>query len=220
MVKKLFSYALDVGLVAVLLFICFRPGGVILQPIQNWRAERQTIRGINERWTALTEAAPRLGNQGADAIVLVEFGDYECPFCGAAHPILEQFLVDHPEVALAYRHLPLTIHPGAYSAALASVCAEQQGHFAAMHRHLMEGESWGAGTPDWVAVGEHVGVPDVTLFLECMESPQARARVDDDTALAGDLEITSTPVFLTPKGKFPGVQREADLLEALGLIDR
>lgn len=72
----------------------------------------------------------------ADAqITILEYGDFECPFCGEAFPILQALLKAHPEaVRLVYRHFPVTTtHPHAASAAEAAEAAGIQQHFWAMH---------------------------------------------------------------------------------------
>ncbi|HYS83152.1 MAG TPA: thioredoxin domain-containing protein [Anaeromyxobacteraceae bacterium] len=79
----------------------------------------------------------------ADAwVTLVEWSDFECPFCRAAEPQVEQVLTQHPaDVRLVYKQLPLTeIHERALPAALAADCAGQQGKFWEMHDLLMQGD--------------------------------------------------------------------------------
>ena len=67
-------------------------------------------------------------------VTVVEFGDFECPYCGAEEPVLKQLLQDHPEVRLVFKNFPLTsIHPHAQPAAIAAECALDQGKFWEMH---------------------------------------------------------------------------------------
>lgn len=72
----------------------------------------------------------------ADApVTIIEYSDFECPFCQRAYPTVEQVMSEYEgKVKLAYKHLPLTnLHPHAEAAAIASVCAEQQGKFWEYH---------------------------------------------------------------------------------------
>jgi len=72
---------------------------------------------------------------------LVEFGDFECPYCGAQEPILRQLLADHPEVELVWKNLPLTsVHPHALAAAIAAECAVDQGRFWEMHDAIYQNQ--------------------------------------------------------------------------------
>src|SRR5262245_6470233 len=75
-------------------------------------------------------------------VTLVEFGDYECSFCGRAHPVLADALRRMPEeILFAFRHFPLAgMHPHATVAALAAEAAGAQGHFWPMHDILFENQ--------------------------------------------------------------------------------
>lgn len=84
----------------------------------------------------------RIGS--ADAKVqIVEFGDYQCPACGQAHPLLKQLVTDYNgQVALVFRNFPLSqIHPNAEGAARAAEAAGRQGKYEDMHNKLFETQS-------------------------------------------------------------------------------
>ncbi len=90
--------------------------------------------------------APVRGN--ADArVTLVEFSDFECPFCIRAVPIVDQIRKAYPnDVKIVYKHLPLTnIHPRAQKSAVAAACAQQQGKFWEYHDKLFEAGSQAQG---------------------------------------------------------------------------
>ena len=73
------------------------------------------------------------GNKNAK-IKLVEFSDFECPFCTRAYPIVQAILDKYGDkISLEYRHNPLNFHPNAQKAAEASECAGEQGKFWEMH---------------------------------------------------------------------------------------
>ncbi|MBN6057531.1 Na+/H+ antiporter NhaA [Nonomuraea sp. RK-328] len=71
----------------------------------------------------------------ADAkVTIVEYGDFECPYCGRLEPILDELLSKHPDVRLVFRHFPLrTLHPRAMASALVSEAAARKGRFWEMH---------------------------------------------------------------------------------------
>ncbi|MER7366519.1 Na+/H+ antiporter NhaA [Nonomuraea wenchangensis] len=78
----------------------------------------------------------------ADApITIVQYGDFECPYCGRLHPVLTRLLRDNPDVRLVFRHFPLrTIHPRAASAAIVAEAAGDRGRFWEMHDVLYDNQ--------------------------------------------------------------------------------
>ncbi|MFI6994713.1 Na+/H+ antiporter NhaA [Nonomuraea wenchangensis] len=78
----------------------------------------------------------------ADApITIVQYGDFECPYCGRLHPVLARLLRDNPDVRLVFRHFPLrTIHPRAASAAIVAEAAGDRGRFWEMHDVLYDNQ--------------------------------------------------------------------------------
>ncbi len=71
-------------------------------------------------------------------VTVVEYGDYECPFCGQAEPVVRELLADFGDVRYVWRHLPLTdVHPHAQLAAEAAEVAALQGRFWDMHDLLI-----------------------------------------------------------------------------------
>ena len=84
-------------------------------------------------WRAVSEYRTALGPRSAP-VRLVEFYDYECPFCLALHPVLDTIRARYPEdVTVIFRHFPMAYHQEAYNAALAAECAQEQGAFKALH---------------------------------------------------------------------------------------
>src|SRR5262249_44695324 len=76
----------------------------------------------------------RVRGRGESLVTVVEYGDFECPYCGQAEPIVRRLLADFGEVRYVWRHLPLTdVHPDAHLAAEAAEAAAAQGGFWAMH---------------------------------------------------------------------------------------
>src|SRR5215470_16263136 len=79
-------------------------------------------------------------------LTLVEFGDYECPSCGAYHPFVKEILNRYPEkLRLEFHHYPLiSVHPNAMMGAMAAEAAGEQGHYWEMHDALFEHQrEWG-----------------------------------------------------------------------------
>jgi protein-disulfide isomerase len=74
-------------------------------------------------------------------MTIVEYGDFECPYCGRLHPILDELLEKNSDVRLVFRHFPLrTIHPRAFPAALVAEAAAREGRFWEMHDTLYDNQ--------------------------------------------------------------------------------
>ena len=90
--------------------------------------------------------------QGSSGVTLVEYGDYECPFCGAYYPVVKQIETLYaPYIYLQFRNLPLTsLHPNAFAGARAAEAASLQGKFWQMHDTLYDNQD-PTGKTGWVA---------------------------------------------------------------------
>jgi protein-disulfide isomerase len=137
---------------------------------------------------------PAIGPVGA-AVTIVEFSDYECPFCQRAEPIIEQVLEQYEgKVRFVYRHFPLeNIHPNAKPASVAAFCAGEQGKFWEYHALVF-------GAPDGL---EADGLAKYAAALEldgesfeaCLGSDAAAAAVQGDIEAGSSAGVTGTPAF-------------------------
>lgn len=202
--------AVNVLVLLMVGWILFRPGGLIGRPISAWNARRQTAALLRNNWSALVGGKRRLDSGGA-VVEVVEFSDYQCPYCRMQEAALSSFLRGEPRTGVVYRHFPLSSHPAARGAALAAICAEEQRRFRAMHVRLLETSSWLSDT-NWIREAEAVGIPDTARFRSCLNSPSSLSVLDADIAMGRLLSVTGTPTFVTRKGLFPGVHTEAELL--------
>ncbi|MCC6300376.1 MAG: DsbA family protein [Anaerolineales bacterium] len=146
------------------------------------------------RYDIPSEGYPSLGPKDAP-ITIVEFSDFQCPFCKQWHQtVYEPLLAAYPDqIRLVYRHLPLTtIHPDAESAAEAAMCANEQNAFWGFHDKLFEGEALGAGVYSQYASA--LGL-DVDKFEDCVNNRTYQQAVQKDSDFALDLGINSTPTF-------------------------
>ncbi|VVB98969.1 Thioredoxin [uncultured archaeon] len=138
-------------------------------------------------------------------VVIYEHSDFECPFCGAVQPTVEQVLQAYPnEVQLQFRHNPLPIHPRAVPSAIASVCAQQQGKFWEMHDKLF-GNQNALEDADLQRYAQQVGL-DMAKFNTCITSDAAAAAVQGDEAEGQALGIQGTPTFIIGQSKVIGNQ--------------
>jgi len=130
-------------------------------------------------------------------VAIIEFSDFECPFCGRhardTYPRLVADYVDTGKVQYVFRHYPLDIHPLAFKAAEAVECAARQGMFWEMHDLLFE--AGGAlAEPDLLGYAASLGLQQEN-FETCFESGAMAARVQEDRRHGEALGVSATPTF-------------------------
>jgi Na+/H+ antiporter NhaA len=127
-------------------------------------------------------------------VTLVEYGDFECPYCGRAEPIVRELLSDFGDLRFVWRHLPLSdVHPRAQAAAEAAEAAAEQSAFWEMHDLLLDHQD--ALKPnDLVGYAEQLGL-DVERFRNDMQRRTGAARVADDVDSADLSGVSGTPTF-------------------------
>jgi len=132
----------------------------------------------------------------ADApITIVEFSDYQCPFCRRWHDeVYEKLLAAYPgKIKFVYRNLPLTsIHPDAQGAAEAALCAGEQNVYWQYHDKLFSSEVLGSGV--YTQYAKELNL-DMTAFENCTSTEKYRAKIQADSDFALNLGVNSTPTF-------------------------
>jgi protein-disulfide isomerase len=138
---------------------------------------------------------PSKGPAGA-RVTIVEFSDFQCPFCSRALPVLDEVLERYPDdVRLVYRHMPLDrIHAHARSAAEASVCAQDQGRFWPFH-DLLFANPRNLGPADLERYASEVGL-DLEPFRACVAERKFREKVEADSDAARTIGVSGTPAFV------------------------
>ena len=132
----------------------------------------------------------------ADApVTIVEFSDFQCPYCSRATATLKKLDASYPgKIRVVYRDFPLVqIHPNAARAAEAAACADEQGKFWPMHDAMFEHQDK-LGEADLKASAAALGL-DATAFNRCLDSGRHTARWKVDAAEAERYGVTSTPAF-------------------------
>jgi protein-disulfide isomerase len=134
----------------------------------------------------------------ADApVTLIEFTDYQCPFCKRFHertwPEIKARYIDTGKVRFVVRDLPLAFHDEALPAAIAARCASAQGRFAAVYEALLTTPELSAAAIRGVVTQLGVAGP---VFDACAADPAVRKAIDVDSAEAERLAINGTPGFV------------------------
>jgi protein-disulfide isomerase len=152
----------------------------------------------------------------ADArVTIVEFSDFQCPYCQRAVSTVKQVLEKYPtDVRLVYRHLPLeSIHPHARDAAEAAVCADEQGKFWAYHDKLFENNR-ALAPADLEHYAVDVGL-DPKAFEACLGQKQTKEKVDGDLSAARAAGISGTPAFIVNGKLLSGAQPAQSFFEVI-----
>jgi Na+/H+ antiporter NhaA len=147
-------------------------------------------------------------------VTMVEYGDFECPYCGKAEPAIRELLAGYGDVRYAWRHLPLTdVHPHAQLAAEAAEAAAAQGAFWEMHDLLLSHQ--GALTPaDLVRYAGELGL-DTGRFTADLRTGAWAGRVAEDVETADLSGVSGTPTFFVNGQRYHGAYDLAALTSAV-----
>jgi protein-disulfide isomerase len=127
-------------------------------------------------------------------VTVVEYGDFECPYCGQAEPVVRELLADYGDVRYVWRHLPLNdVHPNAQAAAEAAEAATRQDAFWEMH-DLLLGHQGALRHPDLVDYAASLGL-DIPRFTDDLKQHTGAAHVAEDVDSADLSGVSGTPTF-------------------------
>jgi protein-disulfide isomerase len=148
-----------------------------------------------EDWRAQLANGIRIGPVQAP-VQLLEFADFECPYCGSFHKELNTLLGRFPmQVSLTFVHFPLPMHRFAEPAARVAECASDQGRFEAMYNLLFEQQEK-FGLKPWSEFASEAGVADTTTFDACIKRTEPIPRVTEGKALGSQLDVQGTPTII------------------------
>lgn len=200
--KMLFVFGLVTGIAITSLL----GGGIELPRAGSANANSDVVRTFDtgDADTGDTGSAPSgvlapvtgdehiIGDLENAKVVLVEYSDFECPFCERHHPSMQQAVEDFgDDVAWVMRHFPLSFHPQAEPAALASECAADQGAFWEFGDTLFANQ--GLLSDDYyVEVAGDLGL-NVSQFEDCYESAEFKSAVSEDYASGAAAGVQGTP---------------------------
>lgn len=137
-------------------------------------------------------------------VVLVEYGDFQCPYCGQAYPKLKTLSQDYKDkIAFVFRNNPIpSLHPNAKAAAAAAEAAGLQGKYWEMHDKLYETQNdWSTldtntRTDKYVEYAKAVGIADLNKFRTDMGLEKVNAKINFDLSLGIKAGVTGTPTFV------------------------
>jgi protein-disulfide isomerase len=152
---------------------------------------------------------------GEAPVTLVEYGDFQCPYCGHAEGVIRELLAAAgDDVRYVWRHLPLNdVHPNAQLAAEAAEAAAAQGRFWDMYDILL-GHQDSLEPDDLAAYAEELGL-DSERFREELRMREHASRVSEDVASADESGVSGTPTFFINGRRHYGVYDIDTLTEAV-----
>ncbi|MBD2230979.1 DsbA family protein [Phormidium tenue] len=199
------------GIVAALLvgiavpMLIFLPRRNQASPPPNPEAHQAIVTEVitSSDRASLLGSSPTKGNPNAP-IVLFKFSDFECPYCAVAAGNMKEFVGQHEdEILYVYKHFPLTqIHPEAMPSAKAAWAAGQQGQFWLYHDGLFVNQNR-LGEDLYVELAEAMQL-DMEQFNRDRTSAEATAAIEQDLALAEQLQLQGTPSFIMNDLLIPG----------------
>lgn len=136
---------------------------------------------------------PVLGNRNAK-VVIYTHSDFQCPYCARGKEVVHQIAQAYGDkVAIVFRHLPLEFHPNAKPAAIASICAQEQGKFWEFHDKLFDNQK-DLSSDNYVKWAKELSL-DEGKFKTCLTSPAAQKKLEQSIQISEQVGANSTPTF-------------------------
>jgi protein-disulfide isomerase len=179
--------------------VCLPAAQAIAKAVREGMSHEQVADIYKQRFDVTSSKSISLAgspSRGPDdaRVVIVEFADFECPFCQKIAPELDGVWEKRRDkVRFVYKFMPLAMHPHGDIAARAAIAADMQGKFWEMHR-LLFASGQHLEQSDLETYATSLGL-DVPRFRTDMLSPAARARIDADRKEADELQVKGTPTI-------------------------
>lgn len=194
---------------------------VVMQALQSLDARQREAEAAEAKAVLTSRAddilrdkqSPVGGNAQGD-VTMVEFFDYNCPYCRQVAPIMTQAAADDPQLRIVYKEFPI-LGPASVFAAKAALAAHRQGKYLEFHKALFNAKTR-VTEAIVLKVAAEAGL-DVPRLKNDMQQPDIQASIDRNTELAQALKITGTPGFVVGDQIFPGA---TDLATMKKLIER
>jgi protein-disulfide isomerase len=200
--KRISRIGITFGLLITLAAGCGRGGGD--EAAARPAPEGTAYKASSVVYRVPVDGAPVKGDRSA-LVTLVSFSDYECPFCTKGHAVVEQLQKTYGDkLRVVARQNPLRIHDHAEPAALAAFAAAEQGKFWEMNERLFA-NSRALDEESLDRLAQEIGL-DVARFRAARQSPEARASLDRDRALAASLNVRGTPAYFINGRKVEGAR--------------
>lgn len=205
--KTMFTFGVVSGMALILLFNNFTGisygaggtggsgwfgGGSAKDDAEDAATAKVNTQVVQGELAEVTDADHVRGDLSTAKVVIVEYSDFECPFCARHHPTLVDIMDDYgDDVAWVYRHFPLSFHPEAEPAALASECANEQGKFWEYADALVENQDQ-LGDEYYKSLAAELGLK-TSQFNDCLDTAKYQDVIDADAASGRAAGVSGTP---------------------------
>ena len=184
---------------------CLPAAQMLMKQVQAGKSKKDREEAFHARFdtnklkTIVTDGSPEMGPPDAP-VTIVEWADFECPFCKAVSPVLDDITKRFPgQVRLVYKFYPLQAHAHGEIAARAGAAAINQGKFWEMHHALFENQEH-LEAPDLERYAKQLNL-DVGKFRSDLGSNELKERIDKDKSQADQLGLDGTP-FIFINGRY------------------
>lgn len=156
---------------------------------------KKEMEEANKVWDIPDDESPVFGNTSNPKLTIVEFTEFQCPYCSRIAPVMQELNKKYPnEIKFVYKHFPLSFHSNAKAAAASSIAAQKQGKFWE-YRYALASHSRELGDSIYVEVAKQVGL-NIEQFQKDMVLDSAmEARIDKDFQLGVKVGVQGTPNF-------------------------
>jgi protein-disulfide isomerase len=198
---------------SVLGWAVFRVTGLLPKPLRL-RALLGTADTIVDLAVPVDPDLDHIRGPGQAPVTLVEYGDFECPYCGRAEPVVRELLAGYGDLRYVWRHLPLTdVHPHAQLAAEAAEVAASQGKFWQMHDQLLSHQD-ALTVKDLIRHARQLGL-DTERFTRDLRNHPGQAKIAADIDSADLSGVSGTPTFFINGKRHHGAYDISTLSQAV-----
>ena len=163
-------------------------------------------------WQVVSERPAEFGTSPARPMTIVEYFDYECPFCRELQPVMNALELRYLEdITLIYRHYPQFYHTAAYDAAIASECAAHQGYINVYHNILYANQPLLSDSLDWSLLAQLAGVPDLTRLGNSVAAVSPAPKVNADITMARMFRLDGVPTLIINGAVYSGLMTADEL---------
>lgn len=187
-----------------------------ISPGNNSQREEPLKTISQKKWDILLKGGHTIGSKNAP-VTLVEFSDFQCPYCGMFEKVLEKYRHEHPgQIRLIMYNYPLRQHPQALTAAEAAECVAKMGNYARFHNLLFKNQRIFPSQP-FDSLARLSGVKDIAALHGCMTDSSTIMAIKHQIDLGNDVDLYQTPTIIINRAYYSGALSYKELEDAVQL---
>jgi protein-disulfide isomerase len=148
-----------------------------------------------QKLSALDYSTAQFKGKADGAVIMVEYSDFQCPYCGKVEPVLEQVQAAYPNMKFIYQQFPLSFHPNAQKASEASLCAADQGKFWELHKVMYANQN-NLAVDEIKGYAAAISGMDTAKFNSCLDGSTKASQVAKEATAGAGVGIGGTPGFV------------------------